>query len=134
MAKPPTAPIGSPEPSKIPSDKSLDKGNAPDISSFQSYKEKAPSAPAPQSSGEISPMDLAAKAGISTTPTYQSLLAQSANAKDTLGEVEKNLKTPNLKLKKYHSDLLKNKLTNANDHLAGANQKMGADVPQETQM
>lgn len=134
MPKPPVGPIGSPEPSKIPPDKSIEKGNAPDISSFQEYKEKSPSAQAPGVSGEISPMDLAARAGISTTPTFQTLLAQTANTQDTLGDVVKNLKTPNLKLKKSQADLLQSKLTNANDHLAGANQKMGANMPEETQI
>lgn len=136
MPKPPTDPPGSPESSKISPDKSLEKGRptSPDSSAFQEYKESAPSAPQPGTPSEISPMDLASKAGISTTPTFQSLLAQAGNARDTLGEVEKNLKTPNLKFKKSQSDLLQSKLKNANDHLASANQKMGANVPPDTQI
>lgn len=120
---------------KISPDKSLEKGKSvPDTTAYQEYKEKAPSAQGPQGSSEISPMDLASKAGISTTPTFQTLLSQTTNAKDTLGEIEKNLQTPNLKFKKSQSDLLQNKLTDANDHLRSANERMGANVPDEKEV
>lgn len=136
MPNPPSDPTGSPEASRISPDKSIEKGrpSPPDTSSYQEFKEKAPSAPTPGTPSELSPMDLATKAGISTTPSFQSLLSQASNAQDTLGEIHKNLNTQNLKFKKSQSDLLKTKLTNANDHLSAANQKMGAAVPEETKI
>jgi len=79
-------------------------------------------------------MDLASKQAISSTPTYQSLLSQSANARDTLGEIEKNLNTANLKFKKSQEDLLGTKLKNANDHLADAADKLNAKVPPDTKV
>lgn len=136
MANAPTDPAGSPEVPKISPDKTIEKGRptTPDTAAFQEYKEKAPSAPTPGAPSEVSPMDLASKAGISTTPTFQTLLSQTTNARDTLGEIEKNLNTSNLKFKKSQSDLLQTKLNNANDHLSSANQKMGAKVPENTEI
>ncbi|NGX28794.1 MAG: hypothetical protein K940chlam1_00981 [Candidatus Anoxychlamydiales bacterium] len=109
------------------------KISQPDASSFEAYKEGAPGANAPEAS-QISPMDLASKTGISTTPTFSTLLAQANTTQDTLGDVQKNLNTPNLKLKKSQTDLLNTKLNNANDYLTAANQKLGAKVPEQTQI
>jgi hypothetical protein len=136
MPKPPIDPSGAAGPSGVPKDKSIesDKTITPDKSAFQSELEKAPTAPQAQAGKEISPMELQSKAGISTTPSFQTLLSQAANARDTLGDVEKNLKTPNLQLKRSQSQLLNTKLSNANDHLKAANEKLGAKVPADTQV
>ncbi len=136
MPQRPSDPTGSPEASKIFPDKSVEKGRPtpPDTSAYQEYKEKAPPAIGPEETTELSPMDLASKAGISTTPTFQSLIAQTNNTQDTLGEIQKNLNTQNLKFKKSQADLLQTKLNNANDHLKSANQKMGANIPEDTQI
>lgn len=135
MPKSPIEPTGASEPGKIGPDKISEKGTTtpPDTESFQSYKEEAPSAPGVgKTSAEMTPMDLASKTGISTTPTFQSITAQAKNAQDTLGEVQKNLQTPNLKLKTSQTNLLNTKLTNANKNLQTANQKLGAKVPEPT--
>ncbi|NGX34005.1 MAG: hypothetical protein K1060chlam1_00350 [Candidatus Anoxychlamydiales bacterium] len=135
MPKPPSDPTGASGAPKITPDKTTEKGmSPPDSSSFQAYKEEAPSAAPTAKATEMTPMDLATKAGISTTPTYQSLFSQAANAQDTLGDVQKNLQTPNLKLKKSQTDLLNTKLGNANKNLKAANQKMGANIPQDTKV
>jgi len=135
MPKPPADPTGPTGPGKVTPDKISEKGvSQPDTSAFQAYKEGAPSAPGAGKPSEMTPMDLATKAGISTTPTYQSLLSQATNAQDTLGEVQKNLQTPNLKLKKSQTDLLNTKLNNANKSLKSANEKMGATVPEQTKV
>ena len=101
MPNPPSDPANAPETPKITPDKSIEGGkiSQPDTSSFESYKEQAPGAITPGTSSEISPMDLASKAGISTTPTFQTLLSQANNAQDSLGTVQQNLKTPNLKFR-----------------------------------
>jgi len=136
MTTPPSDPSNSPETPKVTPDKSIEGGkiSQPDTSAFESYKEQAPAAAPAGTPSEISPMDLASKAGISTTPSFETLLSQANNAQDTLGTVQQNLQTPNLKFKKSQADLLKNKLSNANEHLTAASQKMGANVPQETQV
>ena len=135
MAKSPTDPVNASGPGKVGPNKITEKGSttSPDKSTFETYKEQAPSATTPQAttSSEISPMDLASKSAITSTPTAQTLTTQARTAQDTLGEIEKNLKTPNLKLKKSQSDLLNTKLNNANDHLANANKTMGANVPDD---
>jgi hypothetical protein len=79
-------------------------------------------------------MDLAAKETISQTPSFQTLLSQSQNIQDTLGNVQNQLNTPNLKFKKSQANLLNAKLTQANEHLKAANEKMGANVPEQTQL
>jgi len=135
MPKPPADPTGPMKPGKVTPDKISEKGvSQPDTSAFQAYKEEAPSASQAGKPSEMTPMDLATKAGISTTPTYQSLLSQATNAQDSLGEVQKNLQTPNLKLKKSQTDLLNTKLKNANENLKSANLKIGANVPDQTKV
>jgi hypothetical protein len=137
MSKPPPDPASSPEVPKVAPDKTTQTGKTtpPDTSAYQAYKEEAPTAAAPSgTSPEVSPMELASKEALSTTPTFETLTTQAKNAQDTLGDVEKNLKTPNLKFKKSQSELLQNKLGNANDHLDSAVQKMGGSVPEETQL
>lgn len=135
MPTAPTDPSEASEPSKIGGEPTKPgKISQPDTSAFEAYKEGAPEASPTPSASQISPMDLASKTGISTTPSYQTLLAQASNAHDTLGEVQKNLNTPNLKLKKSQTDLLNTKLNNANKYLTTANQKLGAKAPPQTQI
>ena len=127
MPKEPTDPVGKPAPGKVSPDKVTETGTStpPEKSTFEAYKEAAPGAPKPAEAGGPSPMELASKSTISTTPTFQSLTAQARNAQDTLGEVQKNLNTQNLKLKASQKDLLNTKLKNANDHLKAAAQARG---------
>ncbi|NGX56145.1 MAG: hypothetical protein K1060chlam5_00380 [Candidatus Anoxychlamydiales bacterium] len=135
MPNPPIDPTRSEGPGKIRPDKSIEgTKNIPDKSTFESYKETAPSAPSSSSSSQISPMDLASKETISTTPNFQTLLSQTQNMRDTLGNVQNQLKTPNLKFKKSQENLLNSKLSTANDHLQAAAEKMGATVPENTQV
>ena len=135
MSNLPTDPVDKPNIPKVGPSKVLEEGvrSPADRASFQQLKETAPSAGSPTTEA-LSPMDLASKQAISSTPTYQSLLSQSANARDTLGEIEKNLNTANLKFKKSQEDLLGTKLKNANDHLADAADKLNAKVPPDTKV
>lgn len=136
MSTPPEDPSNISNAPKVTPDKSMEgaKVAKPDSSTFKAYQEEAPSAPSQAGSTQMSPMDLAAKAGISTTPSYETLLSQAANARDTLGTVEKNLKTPKLTFKKSQAELLNTKLKNANDHLGAASKVMGANIPDETKV
>ncbi|MBI5346871.1 MAG: hypothetical protein HZB76_07010, partial [Chlamydiae bacterium] len=128
----PTDPSGLAGPEKIGKDKGLesDKSGKPDSGSFQSYLKEAPGKPATPS--EISQMELASKSAISTTPSFQSLLGQVSNAQDSLGEIEKNIKTPQLAFKRSQEKLLNSKLNDANDHLKSAVEKLGGNVPSPT--
>jgi hypothetical protein len=79
---------------------------------------------------QVSPFDLAHGQPISTTPTMQSLLAQTVTAQNAMGDVVTNLNTPNLKLKQSTKYILKNKLTDASAHARAANAKVGGkEVP-----
>jgi hypothetical protein len=53
------------------------------------------------------------------------LVAQSRTIQDTLGQIESQAKTPNLKLKRSQTHLLKSKLQSANEHLRATSDKLG---------
>jgi hypothetical protein len=65
------------------------------------------------------------------TPTLDTLLAQVNNVQSTMGDISTQLNTPNLKLKASTKYVVKNKLTDANMTMRSANQKLGADLPEE---
>jgi len=97
---------------------------------FQSYMQSGGGTPAsagmaPEASG-VSPLNLNAGQGIpNLQPTMATVMAQASTARDTLGTVEQQLKTPNLKLKRSQAHLLKNKLSDAQGYIRGASEKMG---------
>jgi len=70
-------------------------------------------------------------APLATTPSMDTLMSQVNNAQSTLGDINNQLNTPNLKLKASTKYLVKSKLTDANDNLRTFNAKIGADVPSE---
>lgn len=98
---------------------------------FQSYMQGTPAAPQgqPAAAGGPTPMDIA-KGGAfpTTTPSFDTMLAQAKTAQDTLGTVEKQLKTPNLKFRRSQSHLLKNKLTDAQSYIRQAGGKLGIEA------
>ncbi len=80
----------------------------------------------------ISPFDLArGQPPLAQSPTLDTLLAQVNGAQSTLGDLNTQLNTPNLKLKASQKYLLKNKLSDATTSMRSANAKMSADVPDE---
>ncbi len=90
----------------------------------------APKAPPPGTPGGPTPMELSRGASFQTAgPSFDSLLAQSKTAQDSLGTVAKKLNEPNLKLKRSQSHLVRNKLTDANNYLRAAGAKVGAESP-----
>jgi hypothetical protein len=60
-------------------------------------------------------------------PSFQTLLAQAKVAQDGLGTVESQLKKDKLTLTRSQNHLIKNKLKNANEHIASAASKMGLE-------
>jgi hypothetical protein len=63
-------------------------------------------------------------------PSFDSLIAQAKGAQDTLGNVGKQLQSPNLKLKRSQTHLLRNKLTDAHANINAAGAKLGLDPAQ----
>jgi hypothetical protein len=83
-------------------------------------------------SSMISPFALMqTPAPLATTPSLDTLMAQVNGAQSTLGDINSQLNTPNLKLKASTKYLVKSKLSDANDNLRTFNAKIGADVPDE---
>lgn len=105
----------------------------PPTSNFQSYMQESPGQPrgsSPTAPTGQTPLDLSRGAPFSTQgPSFQSLLAQSKTAQDSLGVVHEKLNTSNLKLKRSQSHLLRNKLTDARDNLHAAGDKLNALTP-----
>jgi hypothetical protein len=110
------------------------KTNLPPQTSFQTYMQSPSSAPTPNA-GLASPFNLPQQqAFLPSNPTMTTLLSQATAAQTTLGDINSQLSTPNLKLKQSSKYLLKNKLTDANGHLATAGTKLGLQPQEPTQL
>ncbi len=80
----------------------------------------------------MSPFDLAkGTPPIAQAPNLNTLTNQINSAQSTMGDLNKQLNYPDLKLKSSQKYLLKNKLTDVNSQLRAANGKMGAQIPPE---
>ncbi len=98
-------------------------------SSFESYVEKGPAPTQPGASGPT-PMELARPPSRPEgPPTMDSLHTQAQSAQDTLGNIHKQLQTPNLHLQRSQTHLLRNKLTDANDYAKAASKMLGVETP-----
>jgi len=107
---------------------------------FETYMQEGPQKPAAPGFGNqpnsttapgVSPMSLTTPNNVPTgTPTANTLLTQARNMQDSMGQVESQLKTQNLKLKRSQSHLLKNKLQDANGYLRSAGSKLDVENPQ----
>ena len=75
------------------------------------------------------PLDLAKPPMQTAGPSFDSLLSQAKSSQDGLGTIGQQLKDPNLKLKRSHSQLLKHKLQDANDHIRSAGNRLGVPEP-----
>ncbi len=100
---------------------------------FESYMQGAPTTPQaqqPGAAGGPTPMDLSRGTAFQTAgPSFDSIIAQTRTVQDSLGTVERQLNTQNLKLKRSQTHLLKNKLTDAHAYIASAGSKIGIDAP-----
>lgn len=100
--------------------------------SFQSFMEQSPSAGAAKGPALESPFELMqTQKPLAAGPTFDTLLGQVKAAHATLGDIQTQINTPNLKLNQGRKYLLKNKLSEANAHLRSANGKLGVDLPEE---
>ena len=127
-----TAPVTPPpdeSPGRITPAKSLEADQAvrspPTGTSFESHLQKgaAPGTPAPFETSHL----MAAQN--TSAPTMNTLVDQAKVAQDGLGTVGQQLNTPNLKLKRSQSHLLKNKLGNAQTYAQEVAAKLNVEVP-----
>ena len=99
---------------------------------FQSYMQGAgapPQGQVPGAAGGPTPMDIARGPAIQTAgPSFNTILAQARTAQDSLGTVKDQLNTPNLKLRRSQTHLLKNKLSDAQGYIRQAGGKVGVDA------
>ncbi|MEL7431662.1 MAG: hypothetical protein AAGI90_03935 [Chlamydiota bacterium] len=80
--------------------------------------------------GDISPMELAQKSIQPGGASLESISNNVAGSDAHLTNIEKTLKkNPNLRFKRQHEQLLKQKLQDGNNHLRKMNTKLGAEAP-----
>lgn len=114
------------DPTKLPEG---EKTVVPDRSKFQGFMEKSPTAKEQGSQEGISPIELPKGAGFQTAgPSIESLLGQVNTTEANFNNLKNQLNTPDLKFKRQHQYLLRNKLTDANDHIRGASNRLNADM------
>jgi hypothetical protein len=103
--------------------------------SFASFMKQGGPSPL-EASGKspmISPFGLMqGQAPVAVTPSFETLTAQANSVSSTLGDIQSNLNTPNLKLKASTKYLVKNKLADATEHLKAFNAHIGAEPIKET--
>lgn len=120
-------------PSPISPGKSIEPaGTSPQpVRDFKPYMEGgaggSPQGTTPSTQGPT-PLSIAQNQNISgTMPSMDSIAQQSKAMQDSLGNVGQQLKTPNLKLKRSQAHLLKNKLSDAQQYIRQAGQKVGVE-------
>ncbi|MCF7851941.1 MAG: hypothetical protein K9M07_01725 [Simkaniaceae bacterium] len=122
---------GSIEPAKATEAiESSTEGSPKPFGEYMQEKEpsQATAAPAPGTEAP-SPMDLAKGPYQPTaTPTMESVHSQMSAVSSSLGDLQQQLNTPNLKLKPSAKYLLRNKLTDVNSKIRDAATKAGVDV------
>lgn len=110
----------------------VDRGaqGTPPSKDFESYmKSQGAKSSGSTAAGAMSPMEAVKGPAITGTPTLETLSTQAKNAQDSLGNVGEQLNTPNLKLKRAQSHLLRNKLQDANTYIRSAGSKLGVESP-----
>jgi hypothetical protein len=130
---PENSPLNSvPPPDKINATSPIEPGGkssgVSEQSQFSSYMKSAgPEGAQTTAANYPSPMQLNQTPMSSTPPTLGSIQGQLQAASGSLGDIKNQLHTKGLKLKQSEKYLLRNKLSQADDHLRGANKFMGGD-------
>ena len=92
---------------------------------FSSYMQGSQTQPqAPLAQGP-SPAQIAQGPAFAGTPSIQTLSAQITTSQDSVTNLRNQLNTKNLQFTHSQEYLLKNKLSDASDHLRAANSKLG---------
>ena len=118
--------------------KGMQEKSAPNKKAFESYMQEPSGVKgANEDGGNVSPMELAKEAAPTVpgeTPTVESLSKQLEKTSVNFQEIQKKLNSPNLNFKRSENYLIKNKLTETNDHLKAAARSIGADEVKPTQL
>ncbi|MBM3201260.1 MAG: hypothetical protein FJZ56_02505 [Chlamydiae bacterium] len=106
-----------------------DQQNITEAGKFASYMQENPNVSAPKGPGPMQIAEINPAAQTSQTmPTVDSVRSQITTASSSLGDINNQLNTQNLKLKQSQKYLLRSKLENANDNIRGAVEKLGGDA------
>ncbi len=136
--KNPSSPENVPIPGKVGKAKGPEEEKTiPNKKAFESHLNEpaAPATQGPEEGKQISPMELTQPGQKPpANATFDSLLNQINTTQNTLNNLQNNLNTPKLAFKHSQQRLLDNKLTEAKSHLNAASQKLGAQMPEETQV
>jgi hypothetical protein len=120
------------ETSPIGSSASEKEGLAVPTQQFSSFMKQGTPMETAGKSSMISPFALMqGQPPLAQAPTLDTLVSQVNNAQSTLGDINSQLNTPNLKLKASTKYLVKSKMADANDNLRTFNAKLGAQAPEE---
>lgn len=123
MTTPPTGPI---DPDSAIQPTSINERGGAKPQNFQEHMQRELPSNEANAAHAPTPMDIANEPKIPPmTPDIATVLNQAKTAQDTLGTVENQLNSPNLKLKRSQSHLLKNKLMQAHEHINEAAAKLG---------
>ena len=124
------SPLNSvPPPDKIDSVSPVEPGASSGVSGqnqFSSYMKTGPEGSQASGVNQPSPMQLNGGAA-STPPTLGSVQGQLQTAAGSLGDIKNQLHTKGLKLKQSEKYLLRNKLSQADEHIRGATKYLGGD-------
>lgn len=123
-----------PDADKLDPTQSIQPGQgkeAPEAGKFAEHmkSESASSAPV---SNQPSPMQVNQQQNFklpSEPPTMKSVQGQMESTSGSLGDIKNQLHTKGLKLKQSDKYLLRNKLSQADDHIRSAAKHVGVDVP-----
>lgn len=103
----------------------------PDPKEFQSMMQTPQGPTSSNQPQAMSPMELAQANMMHPQGSLDGISANIAGSDGHLAEIQKKLeKNPNLKFKRQHEQLLKNKMQDANTHLRKMNTKLGASIPE----
>ncbi len=101
--------------------------------SFEAFMDKVEGrAPSPDKTSGLSPFDMFQKQGLlAVGPTFDDLLSQAKSAHATLGDMSSDLHNKSLKLKSHQRQMLRNKLSTANDRLHEISKTLGVPSADE---
>lgn len=117
----------------IPGSEAEKPGLAVPTQQFSTFMKQGSPMETAGKSSMISPFGLMqGQPPMAQAPTMDTLLAQINNVQSTMGDINSQLSTPNLKLKASTKYLVKSKLADANDNLRTVTAKVGGNMPEET--
>ncbi|MBU6383560.1 MAG: hypothetical protein KGQ49_01245 [Verrucomicrobia bacterium] len=133
MSVPPEKGLDGISPGKAPESLAPPVPSGQTPSGFESYMQGAGARTPPPTAQAAplgpTPMNVAQGASFAPSATsFDSIVGQAGQMQDSLGTVAQQLKNQNLKLKRSQTHLIKQKLSDANEHINAAASKLGLHI------